>query len=189
MRPGLIHQLFSFDLKVMRAQTLQRSFLLLTCLILSACSLPTLSQFGAPGETKPGEISFQLAPPNDAAILVPVKINGQGPYTFVLDTGATFTCIDQPLATELKLPEWNQQVGIGIAVPTANAAKLVDVETLEVGTASAQKLKACVIDFKNFQSAGLNIHGLLGLNFLKSYHVNIDFQRKVVKLDPITKER
>jgi predicted aspartyl protease len=170
----------------MKTQTL---FLLLICLGLSACSMPSITEFGAPSETKPGEISFELAPPNGAAILVPVKINGQGPYTFVLDTGATFTCIDQPLATELKLPEWSQQVGIGIAVPTTNAAKLVDVEKLEVGTASAQKLKACVIDFKNFQTAGLNIHGLLGLNFLKSYHVNIDFQRKVVRLDPITTPR
>jgi predicted aspartyl protease len=42
--------------------------------------------------------------PNDAAIMVQVKINGQGPYDFVLDTGATFTCLDNDLADQLKLP-------------------------------------------------------------------------------------
>lgn len=157
--------------------------LLLFVVLFSACSLPGARDFGAPVETKPGEIKFELAAPNDAAILVPVKINGKGPYTFVLDTGATFTCVDQPVATELKLPEWNQQVGVGIAVQNTGAAKLVDVETLEVGTASAQKLKACVIDFRNFQTAGLNIHGLLGLNFLKSYRMSIDFNRKVLTLE------
>jgi predicted aspartyl protease len=160
-----------------------RTMSLLCVVILCACSLPSFGEFGAPSEAKPGEIQFELAPPNGAAILIPVKINGHGPYTFVLDTGATFTCIDQPLATELKLPEWNQQVGVGIAVPTANPAKLVDVDRIEVGTASAEKLKACVIDFRNFQTAGLNIHGLLGLNFLKSYRMTIDFNRKVVTLD------
>jgi predicted aspartyl protease len=168
----------------MRIRKLTKSTAVLLCLvILCACSLPGTGEFGAPSETKPGEIQFELAPPNGVAILIPVKINGKGPYTFVLDTGATFTCIDQPVATELKLPEWNQQVGIGIAVQNANATKLVDVDTLEVGTASAQKLKACVIELKNFQTAGLNIHGLLGLNFLKSYRMTIDFKRKVVTLE------
>src|SRR4051812_35599897 len=91
------------------------TFLLLSVVFICACSLPPgLGEFGAPSETKPGEIHFQLAPPNGAAILVPVKINGQGPYTFVLDTGATFTCIDQPLAAQLTLPEWKGQLGVGI---------------------------------------------------------------------------
>lgn len=158
--------------------------ILLLCLVITgSCSLPNIGEFGAPAEVKPGEIPFELASPNGAAILIPVKINGQGPYTFVLDTGATFTCIDQPLATDLKLAEWKGAVGVGIAVPGANAAKLVDLDKLEVGTASAEKLKACVIDFKNFQTAGLNIQGLLGLNFLKSYRMTIDFKRKVVLLE------
>ena len=111
----------------MRIRSLSKLFGFLLCIvILCACSLPGIGEFGVPSETKPGEIQFELAPPNGAAILIPVKINGKGPYTFVLDTGATFTCIDQPVATELKLPEWNQQVGIGIAVQAANAAKLVE---------------------------------------------------------------
>src|SRR5262249_25802978 len=35
--------------------------------------------------------------------VVEVKINGQGPYSFFLDTGAGGTVLDQSLADELKL--------------------------------------------------------------------------------------
>jgi hypothetical protein len=36
--------------------------------------------------------------------MVDVRINGKGPYPFILDTGATFTAIDGDLAKELALP-------------------------------------------------------------------------------------
>ena len=37
--------------------------------------------------------------------MVDVRINGKGPYPFILDTGATFTAIDGDLAKELALPQ------------------------------------------------------------------------------------
>ena len=80
-------------------------------LIASACTLPASKDFGTPASTVPGEVPFELAPPNDAAIIVPVKINGHGPFKFVLDTGATFTCIDQKLVDELKGFNWLDYYG------------------------------------------------------------------------------
>jgi hypothetical protein len=83
-------------------------------LLLAACAIPAASDLA--GHPKRGRAIFVSfwRPPNGAAILVPVKINGQGPYTFVLDTGATFTCIDQKLVDQLKLPETRGQIGVGI---------------------------------------------------------------------------
>jgi len=150
--------------------------------ISSGCTIPGAPEFGAPGGTSPGEVHFELARPNDAAILVPVKINGQGPYTFVLDTGATFTCIDQKLANELKLPEW-QGLGVGIIGPTGGNIRLVTLDTLEVGTVKASDLKACTIDFKQMNGAGLDAQGLVGLNFLKSFRLSIDFKTRLLKLE------
>jgi predicted aspartyl protease len=161
--------------------------LLANVLLISGCALPGVREFGTPTDTKPGDVRFNLAPPNGAAILVPVKINGQGPYTFVLDTGATFTCIDRKLVEQLRLPEARGQFGVGVVVPTEASAKLVDVKSIEVGNASANDLKACVIDFQNFQSSGLDAHGLLGLNFLKSYRVTIDFTQNIVHFEKTAK--
>lgn len=49
-------------------------------------------------------------------VLVPVTINGEGPYNFALDTGASVTLLDSNIANQIGLPEVgdSQQVsGIG----------------------------------------------------------------------------
>jgi predicted aspartyl protease len=148
----------------------------------SACTIPAPKQLGEPAETTPGEVSFEFAAPNDAAILVPVKINGQGPYKFVLDTGATFTCVDQKLVNRLNLPEW-RGVGFGVITPTEGNVKLVTMNMFEVGQAKATDLKACTIDLLQMQKAGLDVNGLVGLNFLKSFQLTIDFKKKVLRLE------
>src|SRR5438874_13196204 len=106
--------------------------LLLLLLVLSACTLPAAKDFGTPASTLPGEVPFELAPPNDAAIIVPVKINGHGPFKFVLDTGATFTCIDQKHVDELKLPDGRGQLGIGVLQPSEGEVKLVSHDSIDV---------------------------------------------------------
>lgn len=147
----------------------------------AGCTLP--NQVGQPSETSPGEVRFEMTPPNDAAIIVPVKIDGKGPYKFVLDTGATFTCIDTKLADELKLPEWKGQFGVGVLTPGEGTVRLVNIDTLEVGDAKATKLQACTIDLQQMQKMGLDAKGLVGLNFLKPYRMSIDFERRVLKLE------
>jgi len=96
-----------------------------------------LERVGDRPSTEPGDVPFELAPPNDAAIIVPVKINGHGPFKFVLDTGATFTCIDQKLVDQLKLPEWRGQFGIGVLqLPTANSLQVFRDVSAEIGRLS-----------------------------------------------------
>ena|SRR2546426_1388195 len=154
-----------------------------TVLTWSGCTLPASKDFGTPASISPGEVPFEMAPPNDAAIIVPVKINGHGPFRFVLDTGATFTCIDQKLVDQLKLPQWRGQFGVGILAPTEGAVKLVSMDTFEVGNTRATDMKACAIEFSRLQTGGLDVRGLVGLNFLKSFQVKIDFKKKILHLD------
>ncbi|HKR00623.1 MAG TPA: retropepsin-like aspartic protease [Pyrinomonadaceae bacterium] len=147
------------------------------------CALQQTSQVGEPSEASPGAVKFTMAGPNEAAIIVPVKINGQGPYDFVLDTGATFTCVDSRFAEELKLPEWKGSFGTVVVGPGGGGMKLFKIETLEVGNAKAAGLIACAVELDRMAPPGLGIKGLVGLNFLKSYRVNIDFKKKSLQLD------
>jgi predicted aspartyl protease len=149
---------------------------------LSGCAVRVPTSPAPPADTAAGEVSFELAGPGGAALLVPVKIDGQGPFNFVLDTGATLTCIDQKLAEELKLPEQRGQFGVGVTVRGEGNMKLVRVGSMEVGTAAASGLSACVIDLQNMQALGVDIRGLVGLNFLKSFRVVIDFQKETLQL-------
>ena len=157
---------------------------LVVSLLAFGCGLQSAVSPGSPSETAPGEVGFKLAGPNEAALIVSVKINGKGPYDFVLDTGATFTCVDRNLAQELKLPDWSGPLGTVVITGGDGEMGFVKIEMLEVGnTAKALDLVACKLDLSRMQPPGFGIKGLVGLNFLKSYRVTIDFERKTLRLD------
>jgi predicted aspartyl protease len=167
---------------VVRARLFGFAILLLGLAL--GCSLPSAISPGAPSETAPGEVSFELKGPNEAALIVSAKINGKGPYDFVLDTGATFTCVDRQLAEELKLPDWSGPLGTVVIAGGEGEMGFVKIDKFQVGdTASASELAACKLDLSRMQPPGFGIKGLVGLNFLKNYRLTIDFQRRTLRLD------
>jgi predicted aspartyl protease len=156
-------------------------FTLILALALPACDFAAPTRSQAPADSAAGEVEFELEGPNEAAFVVPVYINGRGPINFVLDTGATLTCIDVSLARELKLPDEGPMGGVAIGAMSAGAIETVRIDTLRVGNASAFDIVACRLDLAALRSA-LGVQGLVGLNFLKQFDVRIDFERRVVGL-------
>jgi predicted aspartyl protease len=49
-------------------------------------------------------VTFRLAGSKQALISVPVFVDGRGPYSFVMDTGATSTVVSNEMADALALP-------------------------------------------------------------------------------------
>jgi predicted aspartyl protease len=133
-----------------------------------------------------GEMPITLAGASGAAVLVPVHINHRGPYQFVLDTGATLTCVDQTLAERLELPQPVGMLGYGATLGETGTVGLHRIDTLNVGDVSASRLTACSLDLQRMEQVGLKADGLLGLNFLKSFKVTLDFKRKILSLTPAT---
>jgi predicted aspartyl protease len=129
-----------------------------------------------------GEIPFKLAGRGGAALLVPVYVNGTGPYRFVLDTGATLTCLDRSLAERLELPKPVGMIGYGATLGESGTVGLHRVDTINVGDATVSRLTTCAVDLQRMKQLGLEADGLLGLNFLKEFTVTLDFQRNVLTL-------
>lgn len=131
-------------------------------------------------------VPIRLAGPGDAALLVPVRINGQGPYDFILDTGATLTCVDQRMADSLGLPEARGRIGMGTGIRGGTGSmRLVEIDSVAVGEARAEGLTGCAVDLEQFRATGLEVHGLLGLNFLTEFRVTLDFAAERLTLsDP-----
>lgn len=157
--------------------------LILLALWAAACEMGTHSRVEMPADSAAGQISFRLAGPGDAAIIVPVYINGEGPQQFVLDTGATLTCLNESLADTLNLPEKRGQIGFGATVSGARRMRLVGVDSLRIGDVKAFDLTACTLDLDHFRQAGLRVDGLLGLNFLKSFRMTLDFESRQLRLE------
>lgn len=140
------------------------------------------SQGGAEG----AGVAFELAGPGEAAVLVPVHVDGEGPFQLVVDTGATLTCLDRELVERLDLPDARGQrgVGFGIGGDGGGRMRLVEVESLRVGDATAEGLTACTVDLSAIRGAGIPAEGLLGLDFLRSFRVTFDFEARRLLLEP-----
>lgn len=165
----------------MRNPISRSSFVVVMTIALTACDGPQPAATRAPADPTAGETAFELAGPGGAAIIVPVTINGQGPFRLVLDTGATLTCLDETVVARLGLRE-ARGVGMGASVGGRGQVRLVRVDSLSVGAASAAELTACALDLAHIQDIGIEMDGLLGLNFLQSFQVTLDFERNVLVL-------
>jgi predicted aspartyl protease len=138
-----------------------------------------------PGDVapEPGEVRFELAGPGGVALVVPVRVNGAGPFPFVLDTGATLTCIDETLARELALPDAKGTVALGGGIRGIGPMRLVALDSVALGDATVRDLRGCTVDLTAMRTAGLDVRGLLGLNVLREYRLTVDFARRIVRLD------
>jgi predicted aspartyl protease len=155
---------------------------------LAACDMAAPARVTVPADSVAGEIPFRLAGSGGAMLLVAVMVNGEGPFDLVLDTGATLTCLDSRLASELNLPRAAGAFGYGAGVGGTGRVALVRVDSLRLGEAHAERLTACVLDLEHLGqlhgvgTTGTQVHGLLGLNFLRNYRVTLDFERNIVSL-------
>jgi predicted aspartyl protease len=148
---------------------------------LAACQ-PAPSRIAMPADSAAGEVAFDLAGPADAALVVPVHVNGEGPFDFILDTGATITCVADSTAVRLGLQERPMSGGVGVGVGGTGRLRLATVDSVRLGEARAYDLPVCLVDLSQTRVLGTEVHGLLGLNFLKPYRVTLDFERRVVRL-------
>lgn len=151
--------------------------------LLTACQVDGApAAVDGPVDAAAGEVQLELAGANEAALMVPVFINGEGPFRLVLDTGATFTCVTTELAARLDLPEQRGAIGYGAGVTSAGRVRLVRYDSVRVGNASARDMGGCVLDLSSLDALGAAVDGLLGLNFLRAFDVHLDFRRSVVTL-------
>lgn len=157
-------------------------WLALAAVLSAACMVPMPAEMSSPSEVAPGEVAFELAS-GESAIVVPVRIDAQGPFRFIVDTGATLTCLDAAVAKKLGLEQRTGVIGRGFGVGAEGRVGMVAIGHLEIGSAFAKDLTACTLDLQSLRGAGLDVDGLLGLNFLREYRVTLDFERLALKLE------
>lgn len=156
--------------------------LICVALALGGCGPDADARAKGPSDAAAGEIPFELAGRGGAAVVLPVWVNGEGPFQFALDTGATFTCVDRDLARRLELADAPNATGLGADAQGNSRIRLLRADSVRVGGAVVEELTLCELDLRHAGRIGIEIDGLLGLNFLKPFHVSLDFERGVLRL-------
>lgn len=129
----------------------------------------------APAPAGPESLAFS----RDAAarMTLPVTINGQGPFPFVVDTGSDRTVISQELAASLNLP-------LGPHVLLQHSGGADDVQTVVISRLGIGERVVQGIDAPVLAAANLGAQGMLGIDSLRNQHIVIDFKGKALTSAP-----
>lgn len=114
---------------------------------------------------------------------VPVFINGQGPFPFALDTGASRTLIDRRLVDELDL-EVTGTAGPVSGVAAKTTAEEIRVETWRLGDIELEPGTAVTLQLGG-QNGEARLAGLIGSDILSNFGViTVDYNSKELRLSP-----
>ncbi|MBR7620927.1 aspartyl protease family protein [Phenylobacterium sp. 20VBR1] len=101
---------------------------------------------------------------------VPVMVEGKGPFTFVVDTGANHSVLAAETAQGLNLPSGGTAAIHGIA--GVEPAETVYVRQMIIGSVVTKRLRMPLVSRRN-----LGADGLLGVDVLTRRDVQLDFER------------
>ena len=144
-------------------------------LLICATSLPAIA---APATT---EVTVRIKIANDYLIVVPVTINGSGPYDFVLDTGSNNTMLDQKLVDDLALPHGKATTIFGANGSTSLSAVYAD--SLSIAGATVDGKGLLLFSSANLRSLAPKVRGILGEDFLQNFDILIDYRHQIIQLE------
>lgn len=146
--------------------------------VLACAAAPNAARADAPPSTC---VATQLATATLPLVLVKVRVNGKGPYTFFVDTGATITVVGAPLARALRLPL------IDTPVRALGAGGRFDARAsyaaIALGEVRQDRVMVGVVDLAQIRNAVGPVDGVIGYNFLRSYRVVIDYPGRELCLE------
>jgi len=133
---------------------------------------------GACEPLAPGALGVAGVTSNDTAgrAVALISINGQGPFRFILDTGANRSVLSQALATRLGLA--HSGVGVVHSIDGADPAMLVNVESLSFGAVHLSRGDTPVLDGPMLDGE----HGLLGVDGMAGRLLHVDFSKRCVEI-------
>ena len=140
---------------------------------------------------RPG-INFPVRTTASGFLSGEVLIEGIGkPLNFIIDTGATISVLSTRAASVEEVRPFIQPGGMRVfgAAGVAEDVKIASLPRLAIGSYSREKINAAVLDLDPVnETAGFLQSGILGGNFLRHYRVIFDFERGVVRFEPLDAE-
>ena len=118
-------------------------------------------------------------------LLVTARINDQVTTHFIVDTGASAVIISQPLADQLGLDYANKPKERLTTASDVIAIPRIVLDSIFVPDASGVGVTGVTANVTTLPGNPRGIAGLLGQSFLRHFHVTIDAERGVMRLQPM----
>ncbi len=110
------------------------------------------------------------------AIVVPVHINGRGPFRFLLDTGSSHSVMSRSLAGGLNL-EFIAKTPV-TTTTGREMRPVVKLDQTAIGTVRFDGLLVSVADSAQLAAIRQNIDGIIGQDFLFAFNYTLDYRRR-----------
>ena len=110
-------------------------------------------------------------------LTIPVTIGGQGPFDFVVDTGADRTVLSQDVADQLGLPR-----GADVLVQGITGSEMTP--TVQAPEITLGKVVLKGLDLPVLPRARLGVDGLLGVDALQKRRLVMDFRERRLEIIP-----
>ena len=150
---------------------------LTACLLLAVACLCSFAQVKSKEQVV--EVPFDFY---RNEIFVQVKVNGEGSFNMMLDTGTDPSAVDLTTARELGLKldsSGRQSAGGGTGVNLSYETRL---PLVEVGNLIVKNIEAAAVDLtKISERLGRPVHGVLGHSLLNGRIVQIDYPNRVLR--------
>lgn len=115
-------------------------------------------------------------------ITMPVRIDGVGPFAFVVDTGAERTVIARELADRLGLASAGRARVVGLA-------DAVMADMFNLGEVMLRDLPLGSARVPAFAHGDIGAAGLIGIDSLENHRVVIDFRNRRIDIRPAIRSR
>jgi hypothetical protein len=183
---------------------LNRPIILFTATLIATLSLGGCPAILADETTVPGSsvlsvnvravpLSTQLLSPSaevplemiDGLPFVEVTINGEGPWRFLLDTGAATSVVSLPVAW--RYPQSLTAMEALITDSTADAImadSILHISSLTLGGLNLSDFHAIALDLSSLSEAcGVEVHGILGFPVFRDLLLTIDYPGQRILID------
>lgn len=108
-------------------------------------------------------------------MMAPVSINGQGPFSFLLDTGANVSCVSNRLLDRLALI--SRETARVHTVVGVRQRPIVVLDHLQIGPRNRRNVRAPALPLK-----GTDVDGVLGVDWLKGQRLVLDFKQQKMEI-------
>jgi hypothetical protein len=112
----------------------------------------------------------------ETRLTVQVRVNGRGPYNFIVDSGADTSVVGLRIARALELPLGTPVILNGMT--SRNIVDRVNVEAMTLGSSTLRNVQLPAL-----READLGGDGMIGIDALAQQRLMMDFEKRLIKVE------